>query len=112
MSKSGNSKKEKNKIANKFVRSSWKFIIYTILAIYGIITLFNESWIFNSFEYTLDWKDDIIPGKVKLYYSLEFCTYVINSVFLHDESNMSDYYEMLIHHIVTLLLITVSYRYK
>lgn len=90
--------------------SVFRFFIYSTLSIYGFLTLFSEDWIFTPFEYTLSWKYNLIPFSIKFYYYLEISYYFTSLCFLFVDPKMSDFYQMIIHHLITLMLICVSYN--
>lgn len=94
----------------KLFGSLYRGLVYTTLSCYGIFCLSQESYIFNFFEYTLTWKDNLIPKRVIFYYYLEIGHYISSIVYIFLEPKMSDFYQMLLHHFVTLVLLFVSYH--
>lgn len=101
---------EKNKIRNKIFGSLYRGSVYTFLSCYGIFCISQEHYIFNFFEYTLTWKDNVIPFRVRMYYYFEISHYISSILFIFVEPIMSDFYQMLLHHFITLTLLFISYH--
>jgi ceramide synthetase len=99
----------KKNIKYKFYTSMWRFYVYSCFAMYGVLSLMSETWVLSPFQYTLTWKDNQVPLKARVHYFLEFSHYLTGLAFIFHEPRMSDHYQMILHHIITLLLIYFSY---
>lgn len=50
-----------------------------------------------------------LPAPIKAYYLLQFTSWVTQMVILHVEARRKDHYQMLTHHIITLVLVAMTY---
>ncbi len=98
----------------KFPESAWKFIIYGLLWSY-IANLLVFSAEFNYFIHPHEiWEDWVrhmdVPFEIKWLYFFEAGFYV-HSVYatLFMDEKRKDFFVMLLHHAITLILIIVSY---
>jgi len=104
--------KEKIKEKRKFSESTWKAIFYFISWCWGMYEVLNCDWFpetsncWNSFP-------EIPPMEtsLKMYYIFQFGFYW-HSLYAHltMEITRSDFWPLLFHHVVTILLIYVSYQ--
>src|SRR5690606_10715434 len=92
----------------KFDISVWKFLCYSIAAIYGISSLVFEQWIWNYKEYLN--RNCYFPVKFRIYYFFEISFYLSELIALLLEPKKKDFGQMLIHHIFTLLLLCISHK--
>jgi len=105
---------ERNKIkeSKKFSESSWKALFYTISWIWGLYEVWKCDWFPQTFNC---WKNfpDIAPMEttLQLFYLFQFGFYW-HTLYSHltVEVERSDYWPLLFHHIVAILLIYVSYK--
>jgi len=98
---------------HKFAESCWKLIFYVISWTCGMALLYDAEWFPNT---TLCWKTFptyTVSGALKLYYLFELGFYA-HSLYAHlfIEVKRSDFWALLAHHIVTILLIYFSYLIK
>ncbi|KAI5135480.1 uncharacterized protein NESG_01328 [Nematocida ausubeli] len=96
----------------KFRRALWKAFCFGILSAWGLYTVSTESWIFSPFGITLQWPNNATPCKVNMYYILETVYYSGSFITMFFEEKQSDFYLMIYHHFVTLVLVGFSYRYN
>lgn len=101
---------ERKNVKTKYFGSLYRFVIYTTLSLYGICVLWNEEWLFKSFKYTLTWKNNETPLKIIFYYQIEIAHYIASTLYLFREPKMSDFYQMLLHHFITLILMIFSFH--
>lgn len=97
------------KISVKLFGSTYRFFVYSVFMLYGCFTLFFEDWVFTPFNYTLTWNNNDIPSSIKFYYMMEMSHYATSTFFLFSEPKMADFHQMLLHHFVTLVLMSLSY---
>ncbi|EJW01984.1 hypothetical protein EDEG_03564 [Edhazardia aedis USNM 41457] len=108
--KSSLSNADKQKVSQKFFGSLYRLAIYFTFALFGLSYMCGQDWIFKCFEYTLTWKNNVIPTVVFAHYYIEVSYYIASIIFLFYEPRMSDFYQMLSHHICTIILIVFSYH--
>mmetsp|Transcript_7059 Transcript_7059/g.10559 ORF Transcript_7059/g.10559 Transcript_7059/m.10559 type:complete len:386 (-) Transcript_7059:192-1349(-) len=99
-----------NKKMVKFIEASWRFIFYTAFCIMGYYTLFVPTpvpWVLRTEDHWTGWPMQPVYPMVKYYYLVELGAYFHQ--LLWTDVSRSDSLEMIIHHIVTIFLIVLSY---
>lgn len=96
----------------KFTRALWKAVCYSALAVWATYTLYGEQWKYSPFEITLIWKDNITPWQANVYYVLETVYYTGSFFTMFLEERQSDFSLMILHHITTLSLVSLSYCFN
>jgi hypothetical protein len=94
----------------KFVEAFWRAFFYTCFCLLGYYALFvpeTASWISDPAENWRNWPYHQINPTILLYYQIELGCYFHQ--LLWTDRNHSDSLEMMIHHIVTISLIVISY---
>jgi len=96
---------------NKFKESSWRFFFYTGVFGYGLHTLMQEGFFYNFDLCVTDFPIGTWAMKNSLYYYylLEGGFYLSLMVSQLFDTKRKDFWEMFLHHIVTLTLIAGSY---
>ncbi|KAM0686145.1 Ceramide synthase 4 [Conglomerata obtusa] len=100
---------ERKKLRVKLFGSIYRACVYGFMATYGFFVLKNENWVFDIFEYTLTWENNRLPTNVRIYYYIEIGHYLSTVIFTFTEPRLADFYQMIVHHIITLLLLFFSY---
>ncbi|KAM0686475.1 Ceramide synthase 2 [Conglomerata obtusa] len=108
--RSSMSEKEKLNILQKFKGTFCRFIAYTFLILYGCYALYNQNWLIHPRQYCLLWKNNDRPIKITRYYLTELIHYILSFVFLFLEPKMKDFFQMFLHHIITIYLIVSSHH--
>lgn len=107
------SKVDKKKIdRKKFTRALWKVFCFDCLSICGIISLYAETWMLTPIGITMQWPGNITPTKINVHYVIETVYYTGSFITMFLEEKQSDFYLMIYHHAVTLILVGFSYRYN
>mmetsp|Transcript_208 Transcript_208/g.252 ORF Transcript_208/g.252 Transcript_208/m.252 type:complete len:267 (+) Transcript_208:77-877(+) len=112
------SEEELERKITKCSRGAFKVVYFTFAFTFGLfkvlrMTNFAPSVMFGNGEMLTtfgDWPFTIMPEYLKFYYLLSFSYYIedgITHIFLPPNY---DYWEMVLHHIITALLIFVSYK--
>ncbi|KAI5191997.1 very-long-chain ceramide synthase, partial [Nematocida minor] len=96
----------------KFTRALWKVVCFGTLSLYGIYCLAGESWIYYPLGVTMEWPNNQTPSRINNYYVIETVYYSGSFITMFFEEKQSDFYLMVWHHFVTLLLVGFSYRYN
>lgn len=98
----------------KFPESFWKFIVYSFLWGYTCYLLIFDGR-FNYFAEPENIWDDWtlgmdVPNEIKLIYFVE-CGFYLHSIYatICMDAVRKDFFVMLLHHVITLTLIVVSY---
>lgn len=94
----------------KFNEAFWRAAFYSFIWLYGIWVGARESWLFDMRAIWGGWPlNQVATPEVKWYYMLSFGHYVHLFVTQFFEPKRKDWWEMFIHHIVTMLLIFFSW---
>ena len=111
----------------KFKEACWRDLIYASCIFMGYIVLSGKEWSYDLSHCWVGWPigklNDHVdfvreqPGKYNFdftapmywYYALQLGVYVHLSVYQFVDTKRSDFWEMFIHHIVTIALIVFSY---
>ena len=92
----------------KFEESFWKFVYYTIAAIYGIVFISWEPFLREPFTVY----PNVISTKLYWYYMVQVSFYIWMSVCIFWDVRKKDFYQMATHHLVTLGLLVLSYAWQ
>lgn len=94
----------------KFTEAFWRFSFYTLIFMYGIYVGLRESWLTDMRAIWGGWPlEQGASTEVRWYYFLSMGIYIHLFVTQFFEPKRKDWWEMFIHHIVTMLLIFFSY---
>ncbi|KAM0671306.1 TRAM protein transporter [Ordospora colligata] len=93
----------------KFRVSFWKAVFYTFTTFYGYLVIQNESWVPSAKGMMDPVGAGNLPLRVMLYYHIEFSYYFVELFYLFNEHMYKDFLQMVVHHLVTLLLLGMSY---
>jgi len=94
----------------KFNEAFWRFSFYTLIWLYGIWVGVCESWLLDIRAIWGGWPlQQVASPWVRWYYYLSFGHYVHLFVTQFFEPKRKDWWEMFIHHIVTMALLFFSY---
>ncbi|KAI8823641.1 TLC domain-containing protein [Fimicolochytrium jonesii] len=94
----------------KFTLSAWKFFMFGISTLVGIYLYRKEGWLLDPKAYWENWgQPGMMSDLVKFYYKLGFSAYAFHSISIFFEPKQKDFAVMVTHHVITLLLIYLSY---
>lgn len=108
------SKNLKQEISFKLSQSIIEALNYGLAFIMGLIVILKQEWIWPSklwWEgYYINNSHSIIQIDLSLYYILYVARYIQAKIFCLIDPKKKDFIEMIIHHIVTIILISISYK--
>ncbi|KAJ3338913.1 Ceramide synthase 6 [Gonapodya sp. JEL0774] len=98
---------------HKFAVSLWRFTTYGSMALLGLITLKGEPWLWKTDQWFGAWPAEIFPMGTSLsaYYTCIAAHYLYSTYSHFTEPKLKDFWEMFVHHLVTLFLIGGSWAY-
>ena len=106
----------KQEISFKLSQSIIESLNYGLAFFMGLIVILKQDWIWPSklwWEgYYINNSHSIIQIDLSLYYILYVARYVQATIFCLIDPKKKDFIQMCIHHIVTILLISLSYEVK
>ena len=108
----------------KFCEGGWRFIFYTSMFIYGLIVLYSKPWLWNVGACWEQYPYHTVGWDIWLYYMIgEICLLVIIIICLTSEIGFyislsitqfvdvkrKDFFQNMVHHIVTIFLLGFSW---
>ena len=103
----------RNRKIVKFVEAVWRFIFYLVFEIVGYYTLVSPNvakwlpWLGDTTQHWEHWPLHDLTGPTRFYYQVELGCYIHQ--FMWTEVERSDALEMMVHHLTTIALISLSY---
>ena len=98
----------------KFAQSSLEMLFYGAFTVFGSLVVPNQEWFWPSKHWWIDFntgKTLFMTDALKAYYLLYAARYSQGMVSVFIEHKRKDFWEMLVHHFVTVSLIGISYVY-
>lgn len=98
----------------KFAQSTMEMIMYGSFTIMGALVVPRQEWAWPSYQWWDGWKEGthaIMRADLQCYYLLYCARYFQGGFSVLLEHKRKDFIEMLIHHVITCLLISVSYSF-
>jgi len=92
----------------KLQRSMWKAFVYSSLFVTGVIVLYQEEWGFDHTSYFDDWPRPV-PSQIRSFYMMQMGHYFYSTLVIRTEPKLSDMWQMIFHHVVSVVLLTSSY---
>jgi len=104
---------ENPKTKSKFTESIFKILFYLPAWLWSAKIGLSNEWIQHTKNCWRGYPYQLVTGELALFYEMEFGFYLF-LVFGHTllDARRKDFYQMLAHHVVTLLLISVSWYLK
>lgn len=93
----------------RFAEQMWTVIYYSVSFLVGVHLAYNSSYWFNTSEFWRGYPHIYQTKLFKYYYIVQFSYWLQQIFVLQIEAPRSDYRELVLHHITTLLLISLSY---
>ncbi len=94
----------------KYVEAFWRAIFYITFCVLGYYALFTPetaSWVRDTKHHWIDWPLHPMTTTINFYYQIELGCYIHQLMWT--EVTRSDAMEMILHHFITIALITASY---
>ncbi|XP_013382240.1 ceramide synthase 6 isoform X1 [Lingula anatina] len=93
----------------KFSENSWRFCFYLSAFVYGITILWDKPWFWETRNCWMGYPDQHVTDDVFWYYMLELAFYWSLSASQFADIKRKDFWEMFLHHIVTIFLMSMSW---
>lgn len=104
---------KKNKV-NRFMEQSYSMIYYGLMGPFGLYIMYHTPiWFFNTTSFYVEYPHKTHAALFKAFYLLQASFWAQQSVILmlQIEKPRKDFKELVFHHIVTMSLIFLSYRF-
>lgn len=98
----------------RFMEQGYTIMYFSCSATYGIWVMSHTSiWYFNTTEFYATYPNKLHLANFKVYYLCQFAYWLQQFIVLvlQLEKPRKDYYELIVHHVVTLLLIGLSWKF-
>jgi len=94
---------------DKFKESAWRFCFYLFIFLYGCTILKEKPWFEQVINCWRGWPNQPLDDSIRWYYIFEGAFYVSLMVSQFSDVKRKDFYQMFLHHIVTLMLMFGSW---
>ncbi|CAF1989914.1 unnamed protein product [Rotaria magnacalcarata] len=93
----------------KFSESTWRFTFYLSVFLYGVLIMKDKIWLWDTRHCWLNYPNHELTNDVYWYYMIELAFYwsLVFSQFI--DVKRKDFWEMFLHHIATISLLSFSY---
>jgi len=99
----------KPQVIDKFKESTWRLVFYLAIFLYGCITLWDKPWTWSSRHLWTGWPKHPLDDSIRWYYLIEAAFYSSLMFSQFTDVKRKDFWQMFIHHIVTLCLMFASW---
>ncbi|KAL8586998.1 hypothetical protein ACOMHN_023388 [Nucella lapillus] len=100
---------DRTPLLKKFCESSWRCTYYAAIFAYGLYTLWDKPWLWDTSLCWKDWPEHHVSNDVYWYYSVQAGFYLALSLSLFTDHKRKDFTEMIVHHCATLGLMFLSW---
>ncbi|OBT81597.1 hypothetical protein VE02_09571 [Pseudogymnoascus sp. 03VT05] len=101
----------KKKEVTRFAEQGWMLIYYSVFWPLGMYIYCNSSYFLNMDELWTDWPQRELDGLMKGYMLGQWSFWIQQVLVINIEDRRKDHWQMLTHHLVTIVLICASYAY-
>uniref|UniRef100_A0A1L8EBK0 Protein transporter n=1 Tax=Haematobia irritans TaxID=7368 RepID=A0A1L8EBK0_HAEIR len=100
---------DKPSTLTKFCENTWRCIYYTYSFIFGVIVLWDKPWFWDVKTCWYGYPHQSVTGDIWWYYMISMAFYWSLTVTQFFDVKRKDFWQMFIHHMVTLLLMSLSW---
>lgn len=93
----------------KFMECAWQCTYYTFIFFYGLYVMSDKSWLWDIRNCWYEYPNHSVDDDVWWYYMISLSFYWSMTFTHFFEAKRKDFWQMFIHHIVTIALITFSW---
>ncbi|KAK3374841.1 TLC domain-containing protein [Podospora didyma] len=101
----------KRKEVTRFSEQAWLFTYCSVFWPLGLYIYCNSTYFLNMTELWTNWPDRELMGIMKGYMLAQWSFWIQQVLVIHIEDRRKDHWQMLVHHFVTITLISTSYAY-
>uniref|UniRef100_A0A131YK10 Ceramide synthetase n=1 Tax=Rhipicephalus appendiculatus TaxID=34631 RepID=A0A131YK10_RHIAP len=100
---------EKPCTLDKFTESTWRFTFYFSIFCYGLYTLSDKPWLWDTMHCWYDYPHHSVTNDLWWYYMIELGFYVSLTMSQFIDTKRKDFWQMFVHHILTIVLLSLSW---
>ncbi|CAN8003771.1 unnamed protein product [Ixodes hexagonus] len=93
----------------KFTETAWRFVFYASVFVYGLYVLRDKPWLWDTLHCWYDFPNHPVADETWWYYMVELGFYVACTLSHFANTKRKDFWQMFIHHIVTIVLLCLSW---
>ncbi|PYH46374.1 TLC domain-containing protein [Aspergillus saccharolyticus JOP 1030-1] len=99
----------KQKDITRFSEQAWLLCYYSVFWTLGLYIYSTSKYFLNLREMFTDWPTRDLPGLTKVYILGQWAFWLQQILVINIEARRKDHWQMLAHHLVTVVLIATSY---
>jgi len=100
---------KKPQLIDKFKEGAWRLVFYVFIFTYGCVVLWSKPWFWSSRLWWSGWPKHPLEDSIRWYYLIEASFYSSLMFSQFTDVRRKDFWQMFIHHIVTLCLMFASW---
>ncbi|XP_029833159.1 ceramide synthase 6 [Ixodes scapularis] len=100
---------EKPSTLAKFTESTWRFTFYFSVFCYGLYALSDKPWLWDTMHCWYDYPHHSVTNDLWWYYMIELGFYMSLTMSQFMDTKRKDFWQMFVHHILTILLLSFSW---
>ncbi|KAM7347698.1 ceramide synthase schlank [Cochliomyia hominivorax] len=100
---------DKPSTLTKFCENTWRCIYYTYSFIFGVIVLWDKPWFWDVKSCWYGYPHQSVSSDIWWYYMISMAFYWSLTVTQFVDVKRKDFWQMFIHHMVTLILMSLSW---
>lgn len=93
----------------KFAETGWRWLYYSFMFVYGLMCLWDKPWLWDIRHCWFHYPRHPVPQGVWWYYMVELSFYWSLAISQFFDVKRKDFWEMFIHHAITILLMSMSW---
>ncbi|KAI1634794.1 TLC domain-containing protein [Biscogniauxia mediterranea] len=101
----------KKKQITRFCEQAWMLMYYSVSWPLGVYIYYKSSHFLDLRELWTNWPQRELDGLTKAYVLVQWAFWLHQVLVINIEARRKDHWQMLTHHLVTILLIATSYAY-
>lgn len=100
---------DKPSTLTKFCENAWRCLYYTVSFAYGLVVLWDKPWLWNINECWNGYPHQSVTLDLWMYYMFSLTFYWSLCVSQFFDVKRKDFWQMFVHHIATILLMSLSW---
>ncbi|CAN8003773.1 unnamed protein product [Ixodes hexagonus] len=94
---------------SKFAETVWRFFFYAGIFCYGLYALWDKPWLWDTMHCWYGYPNHPVPDGIWWYYMVQLGFYLSCTLSHFVSTKRRDFWQMFVHHIVTVTLLCLSW---